>query len=268
MNTSLQLFNFKNQPIRVVMIDGEPWFIASDVCQVLDIVNVSQAVESLDEDERNTISIRDGIRGNPNKLCINEPGLYGLVLVSRKSEAKEFKRWLKWDVLPSIRKTGSYSVPTGWINDKFARRQEKNHHLRVAGRFTIDEATDDMAASRVFQGLDFSSDAFPDTSIGKGFWPWVNAQGYDLSDVDTIEHLVNWDSLGSPIYEEVYSYPNDPFKLYFDNYLRLEYWPNRFMPYLKRKYKGQERVKNIESAEKLIEYLTADKTHLLKRKRK
>lgn len=109
-NTDLSVFSFQNLPVRTVIINDEIWFVASDVCQILDIANVSQACEDLDDDERNTISIRDGIPGNPNRLCINEPGIYGLVLVSRKPEAKAFKRWLKHEVIPSIRKTGSYST--------------------------------------------------------------------------------------------------------------------------------------------------------------
>lgn len=94
--------------VRTLSIDGEPWFIAVDVCKALEINNVSMAISRLDDDERNTVSLTEGIPGNPNKTIVNEPGLYALVLSSRKPEAKKFKRWITHDVIPSIRKTGGY----------------------------------------------------------------------------------------------------------------------------------------------------------------
>lgn len=94
--------------VRTLSIDGEPWFIAVDVCKALDINNVSMAISRLDDDERNTVSLTEGIPGNPNKTIVNEPGLYALVLSSRKPEAKKFKRWITHEVIPSIRKTGGY----------------------------------------------------------------------------------------------------------------------------------------------------------------
>lgn len=94
--------------IRTLNIDREPWFVASDVCKALDIGNVSMAISRLDDDEKNTVSLTEGIPGNPNKTIVNEPGLYALVLSSRKPEAKAFKRWITHEVIPSIRKNGGY----------------------------------------------------------------------------------------------------------------------------------------------------------------
>lgn len=105
----LQTFNNPDfGEVRTLSIDGEPWFIAVDVCKALDINNVSMAISRLDDDERNTVSLTEGIPGNPNKTIVNEPGLYALVLSSRKPEAKKFKRWITHEVIPSIRKTGGY----------------------------------------------------------------------------------------------------------------------------------------------------------------
>lgn len=106
MTNELQIFNFNNHQIRTVLLNGEPWFVARDVCKGLEIKNTTQAIHKLDEDERSMLNI--GRQGKAN--IINEPGVYGLVWTSNKEEAKEFKRWLKHEVLPSIRKTGSYSV--------------------------------------------------------------------------------------------------------------------------------------------------------------
>lgn len=97
--------------IRVIDLDGEPWFVAADVCRALDITNVGNALARLDDDEKGSIRLTDVTSngGNPNVSIVNEPGLYSLVLGSRKPEAKAFKRWITHDVIPSIRKTGSYT---------------------------------------------------------------------------------------------------------------------------------------------------------------
>ena len=98
---------FKNSQfgeVRSVVKGGEPWFIAKDVCDCLGINNPTVAVSRLDDDERAKFNL--GRQGETN--VINEYGLYGLVLASRKPEAKEFKRWVTHDVIPAIRKTGMY----------------------------------------------------------------------------------------------------------------------------------------------------------------
>lgn len=97
--------------MRTTVIDGEPWFVATDVCKCLDIGNSRQALTRLDDDEKGVIS-NDTPGGKQDMSVINEPGLYALVLSSRKPEAKEFKRWITHEVLPAIRKTGSYQLPS------------------------------------------------------------------------------------------------------------------------------------------------------------
>lgn len=102
----LQIFqNSRFGSVRSITIENEPWFVASDICKALDIQNVTQAVQKLDGDERSMLNI--GRQGNAN--CVNEYGLYNLVLASRKKEAKDFKRWITHEVLPSIRKHGMYA---------------------------------------------------------------------------------------------------------------------------------------------------------------
>lgn len=109
--TGVELFTWEGgAQVRVVTVDGEPWFVAKDVCEALGLGNVSQACSALDADERNTIISNEGIRGNPNMLTIRESGLYALISQSRKPEAKAFRRWVYGTVLPSIRKTGGYGV--------------------------------------------------------------------------------------------------------------------------------------------------------------
>ena len=99
--------------IRVADKNGEPWFVAKDVCEILGIANQWDAVSSLDEDEKITLTNTEGNprAGIPRTLnLISESGLYSLIFKSRKPEAKAFSKWVRSEVLPSIRKTGSYSV--------------------------------------------------------------------------------------------------------------------------------------------------------------
>ena len=104
-------FEYSGQQVRVIDRDGDPWFIAEDACDVLGLDNVGQALAGLDDDERGFITIADGTPGNPNRAIVSEPGLYSLILRSRKPEARAFKRWVTHEVIPSIRKTGSFAIP-------------------------------------------------------------------------------------------------------------------------------------------------------------
>ena len=104
-------FNFQDYEIRLADREGNPWFVAKDVCDALGISNVSDAVSTLDEDEKSNIANNDIAQmGGKDPLVISESGLYSLILRSRKPEAKEFKRWVTHEVLPSIRKTSGYSL--------------------------------------------------------------------------------------------------------------------------------------------------------------
>lgn len=102
-----KLMIFENEAfgkVRTLNLNGEPWFVAADVCSVLDLSNPTIAVSRLDEDERAKFNL--GRQGDAT--IVNEPGLYTLVLGSRKPEAKAFKRWITHEVLPNIRKHGVY----------------------------------------------------------------------------------------------------------------------------------------------------------------
>ena len=119
MNTEIQTFNFNNNPVRTLTDeDGEPWFIAKDVCDVLGYTNASKAIsDHVDpEDKLNNESLSSlGQRGG---WIVNESGLYSLVLSSKLPTAKEFKRWVTHEVLPSIRKTGGYIPATEAESDE------------------------------------------------------------------------------------------------------------------------------------------------------
>ena len=108
--TDLQIFNNDRfGQVRIVPVDGELMFVAKDVCDCLEITKYRDAISRLDSDERGSVKL-DTPGGKQDIAAINEYGLYNLVLSSRKPEAKEFKRWITHDVIPTIRKTGSYSM--------------------------------------------------------------------------------------------------------------------------------------------------------------
>jgi anti-repressor protein len=104
-----QVFSYEDRPVRTAVIDGEVWLVVKDICDVLGFRMASDATCTLDDDEKGTHIVRT-LGGTQEMLCINEPGLYSLILRSRKPEAKAFKRWVTHEVIPTIRKTGSYSV--------------------------------------------------------------------------------------------------------------------------------------------------------------
>ncbi len=116
----IQLYkNEKFGDVRATVIDGEPWFVAADVCRALEIDPTS--TRRLDEDEKAALRLTqtssNGVTQERDVTIVNEPGLYVLVLGSRKPEAKAFKRWITHDVIPSIRKTGSYTMlPQDYIS--------------------------------------------------------------------------------------------------------------------------------------------------------
>lgn len=93
--------------VRVVDVNGEPWFVARDVCECLELTNTSQTLSYLDDDEKG-ITTNDTPGGQQEMSIVSEAGLYSLILRSRKPEAKAFKRWITHEVLPAIRRTGQY----------------------------------------------------------------------------------------------------------------------------------------------------------------
>lgn len=111
--------------IRTITIDGEPWFVAADVCGALEIRNPTDAMRRLDADERTLVSIEGASNGLPVN-AVNEPGLYTLILGSRKPEAKAFKRWVTHDILPAIRKTG------GYMTDELLAKCQKDPNVMFA----------------------------------------------------------------------------------------------------------------------------------------
>ncbi|MDE5769291.1 MAG: hypothetical protein K2H82_07900 [Oscillospiraceae bacterium] len=107
----LTIWNYKNSEIRTIEKDNETWWVLKDICNALEISNNRRVAERLDTDELMSLKVTSG--GQQREiLCINEFGLYTIILRSNKPQAKPFRRWVTHEVLPQIRKTGSYSIPT------------------------------------------------------------------------------------------------------------------------------------------------------------
>lgn len=123
--SDIQIYTFEAgeaaHAIRVVLRDGDPWFVAADICRALDLGNASMALDRLDDDERSISSIEGtSSGGNPNVNVVSETGLYSLVLGSRKPEAKPFKRWITHEVLPAIARHGAYVDRTNRMGETLA----------------------------------------------------------------------------------------------------------------------------------------------------
>ena len=105
MNTNLQTWNYESSEVRTIQKNGEPWWVLADVCKVLDLSNPSKVADRLEPDEKANFEL--GLRGGATN-CINESGLYAVILRSDKPQAKPFRKWVTNEVLPSIRKHGAY----------------------------------------------------------------------------------------------------------------------------------------------------------------
>jgi prophage antirepressor-like protein len=134
--SSLSVFDFEGNTVRFVGTVDKPEWVAQDVCKVLEIKNVSDAIERLDDYQKGSVVINDtscSTRKTISVLTVTEAGLYALIFTSRKASAKRFQRWVFNEVLPSIRKTGTYTSQ----NQKLKQEQ-----ARIAGKYTRRSLTD------------------------------------------------------------------------------------------------------------------------------
>ncbi len=130
MTNNLTIFNYENNQVRNLIIKGEPWFVLADVCKVLELSNPTMVAKKLEIDER---AKSDLGHKEKNVTLINESGLYAVILRSDKPQAKPFRKWVTSEVLPAIRKTGSYtSKPVDELRQKNVQIREQNAKIRTA----------------------------------------------------------------------------------------------------------------------------------------
>jgi prophage antirepressor-like protein len=139
-DNGLNIFDYEGSDVRTIIRDGEPWFVAADVCAVLGIGNSRMATDRLDDDEKDGVSITDTIGRSQTVTAINESGIYSLIMTSRKPEAKVFKKWVTSEVLPAIRRTGAYSTqqkpPTTYLTalKELVAATEANERLALVNK--------------------------------------------------------------------------------------------------------------------------------------
>ena len=182
----LQIFeNEEFGSVRTIMVNDEPWFVATDICKALELSNTTVAIGRLDDDERSKFNL--GRQGETN--CVNEYGLYSLVLSSRKQSANKFKRWITHEVIPEIRKTGGYQMPQTYAEalraladkaEEAERLQIENKRMKPKEVFAdAVTASDNAILVREFakmmrqNGIDIGE---------KRLYKWLRANGYVCKD--------------------------------------------------------------------------------------
>lgn len=177
MQLSLQVIEYENRSkFRIIDRNGEPWFVFVEVCRELEIVNPRDAASRLDDDEKDAVGIADAIGRVQQTMIISESGLFSLILTSRKEAAKKFKKWVTAEVLPSIRKTGSYKgkVPA------FVRRFNDNWDRISAGYFSVISELVirlhgrlEMVGHTMADTAKDGKELRPDVSVGRVFADWL-----------------------------------------------------------------------------------------------
>ena len=149
----LQVFNYKGAKVRTVEYNDEIWFVAKDVCDILELDNVTQALNALDDDEKMTLSQSEshsGKRGGAQSLnVVSEPGLYALIFKSNNPEAKAFARWVRHELLPQVMHIGSYrripvDVRPEAENLRVLATQQANQHARKTLWLSLLHAVTDL----------------------------------------------------------------------------------------------------------------------------
>ncbi|WMT19165.1 BRO family protein [Parageobacillus toebii] len=149
MNHLQQVFNYSGSQVRTIVKDGEVWFVAKDVCEILDISDARKAVQRLDEDERSLIPVTDSLGRKQETFIVNEPGLYTLILGSRKSEARQFKRWITHEVIPTIRKTGGYVANEDMFIETYLKHADEQTKLLFRATLeTVRKQNEQIAAMK------------------------------------------------------------------------------------------------------------------------
>lgn len=167
MNELQKVFNYSGNEVRTIVKGEDVWFVAKDVCEVLDIRNSHDALNRLDEDEKAT-SVLPTHFGSKEMNLVNESGLYNLIFTSRKEEAKKFKKWVTSEVLPSIRKHGAYMTddvlqrtiddPDFMIGLLYTLKEEKQKRVEAEKTVNIlTHVTKTYTATEIAKELGFKS---------------------------------------------------------------------------------------------------------------
>lgn len=125
-------FQYGDTTVRTVVIDGQPWFVLADLCRVLDLTNPSMVAERIESDALSTAEVIDSLGRTQQARIVSESGMYEVIFLSRKPEARLFRRWVTAEVIPSIRKTGAYATQPALTEDELIHRALEVSARRVA----------------------------------------------------------------------------------------------------------------------------------------
>jgi prophage antirepressor-like protein len=149
MNQLQQVFTYSGNQVRTIIKDGEVWFVAKDVCDILNHSNHKMAVSRLDEDEVNKVYLTDSLGRRQQMTIVNEAGLYSLILTSNKPEAKAFKRWITHEVIPTIRKTGGYVANEDMFIETYLKHADEQTKLLFRATLeTVRKQNEQIAAMK------------------------------------------------------------------------------------------------------------------------
>lgn len=249
---TLQIFeDEQNHRIRTVNIDGAVWFYAKDICDALDIVKARDAVSRLDEDEKRTAATTGGSpvqASRDNPTLVSESGMYNLIFQSRKPEAKAFRKWVTSEVLPQLRRTGTYSA-TGRGIPAFVRRYNDNWNRVSPGHFSVIselfirlygrmEHVGYLLADKAPQGTEIR----PDVSVGRLFAGHLRTIYPEMVDRRTYySHLL---PDGKEI--EACQYPNEMLAIFID------FVDNQWMVNHAKRYFKERDLRALEFLPKLL----------------
>lgn len=232
MQYHLQVFKTEDRhDFRIIDRGGEPWFVLVDVCRSLEIGNPSDASRRLDDDEKDALDIIDPMGRTQRATVINESGLYSLILSSRKEAAKRFKKWVTSEVLPTIRKTGSYSIGRG--TPAFIKRFNENWDRVDAGYFSILNETVARIYGRFEMAGHVIADKAPDgkenrldVAVGRRFSDWLKI--HHPAQKDNFSYYMH----KTPQWEgEVRQYPNSMLHLFID-FVETVWLPRHALDYI------------------------------------
>ena len=235
--SNLAQFAFQDNQVRVLMVENNPWFVALDVCKILDVNNISQALTRLKDYEKSTIITNDVTGRNQELLIISESGLYRLVLTSRKPQAEPFQDWVCQEVLPQIRKTGKYeSQPTLNI---YARRVQIASKWEIPVGYWCVFHEISLLANKVGETYQVGEYDLIDGSVGKC---WSNYRKAFNWTQPTILFPIFFGDSRDAAHVEVNGYKNSELP-YFRDWLETVYKMERLPKYLTGKY-GQLMKRN------------------------
>lgn len=233
MQQILQIFEDENHnKVRSINIDGEAWFVGKDLCEAIGISNSSDALKRLDDDEKQVVGITDHRGARQRTTTVSESGMYNLIFQSRKPEAKRFRKWVTSEVLPSIRRTGSFS--TGAVGlPAFVRRFNDNWSRTDRGYFSVISELFVRLYGR-FEQIGYTlpdrgahgKEMRPDNSVGQLFSKWLKENHPKA--VKARKKYKHRLPEGFDI--EAYQYPNEMLPLFID-YIDHIWLPERATAY-------------------------------------